>query len=360
MRVGILTFHRAWNYGAVLQCYALQQTLKEMGHDAYVIDYRQPDIDNCYENNNQNLPWKGTLKAIVCPWLLKKQGFLYWDRIRRNFRRFRDLYFNLTPACSISNIPTDFDAYVIGSDQLWVPDWIGGHFDDVYFGEFQKSPDSKVIGYAISSNERSVMKLASHELNMIKKNFSSLSFREEKIKDLISDHLGQHVCVSIDPTLLLKKESWTPVIDNTDKRRSPYMVTYHLPGRYGALSQEQFMFGAKKVATKNKLKLIDLSDFEYTVSDFVSLIAHASLVLTSSFHATVFSLIFNRPLMALQLNDGYDGRYVGLLDAVCAKDAIYGFDFSKEDIKPVDYSLVNQKLAELRNPSLDFLRKSLG
>lgn len=359
MRVGILTFHRAWNYGAVLQCYALQQVLKEMGHDAYVIDYRQPDIENCYENNHQNIPLKGTLKALICPKMFKKQGYFYWERIRRNFRQFRDRYFNLTPACSKSNIPTDFDAYVIGSDQLWVPDWIGGHFDNVYFGEFNHNAESKVIGYAISSNERSIKKLTSKNIRTIEHNFSSLSFREEKVAKLMEDMLNHKLHVVLDPTLLLKKESWLPIINHVKRQKHPYMVTYHLPGRYSALSQHDFMVGANQVAQKNHLRLIDLSDFDYSVSEFVALIGNASLVLTSSFHATVFSLIFNRPLMALQLNDGYDGRYVELLRNVGACDAIYGLDYANTNIRSLDFNVVNEKLLELRAPSLEYLRCAL-
>ena len=360
MKIGILTFHRAWNYGAVLQCYALQQTLRGMGHSTYVIDYRQPDIENCYENNHRSFPWKGTLKAFIAPKRCKKQGFFYWYNIRRNFRHYRDTYFSLTASCTQSDIPTDFDAYIIGSDQLWVPDWIGGHFDDVYFGDFQRRFNSRVIGYAISSNERSISKLTSEALNLIKKNFDYLSFREDEIARMMGLKLQKNVSLVLDPTLLMKKESWSPLIKNASHINKPYMVTYHLPGRYGALGRDSFMLGAKKIAQKNHLRLIDLSDFDYSIPDFVFLIANASLVLTSSFHATVFSLIFNRPLMALQLNDGYDRRYVGLLNAIGASEAVYGLNYANTVIRPIDYAVVNENLDSLRKPSLDFLREALS
>ena len=138
MKVGIITFHRAWNYGAVLQCYALQQAIKDLGHDVMVIDYRQPAIEKCY----QAFSLKGSIKALLKPGKYSEQGFLYRNRIRKEFTEFRDRFFDLTAPCTQSSIPDDFDVYIIGSDQLWVPNWTGGYFDEVYFGNFKRTKHS--------------------------------------------------------------------------------------------------------------------------------------------------------------------------------------------------------------------------
>ena len=109
MKVGIITFHRAWNYGAVLQCYALQQAIKNLGHDVKVIDYRQSAIEKCY----QTFSFKGSIKALLKPEKCYEQGFLYRNRIRKNFKAFRRDFLQLTSPCKKSSIPLDFNAYVI-------------------------------------------------------------------------------------------------------------------------------------------------------------------------------------------------------------------------------------------------------
>lgn len=357
MKVGIITFHRAWNYGAVLQCYALQQAIKDLGHDVMVIDYRQPAIEKCY----QAFSLKGSIKALLKPGKYSEQGFLYRNRIRKEFTEFRDRFFDLTAPCTQSSIPDDFDVYIIGSDQLWVPNWTGGYFDDVYLGNFKRAKHSRVLGYAISSNANSVSAMSTKEIDEIKSNFSALSLRESSIADLLRKRVNRDIHVDLDPTLLLNKSSWLPVVNGAQKKiENAYMITYHLPGRYNALDRQEFMRRASIIANRQNLKIIDLSTFRYSVSDFVSLISNASLVLTSSFHATVFSLIFNRPLMALQLKDGYDNRYVELLHAVGAENAIYDVDFLNKDMKEIDYSEVNKKMDLLRYPSLEYLQKNVN
>lgn len=356
MKVGIITFHRAWNYGAVLQCYALQQAIKNLGHDVKVIDYRQSAIEKCY----QTFSFKGSIKALLKPEKYSEQGFLYRNRIRKEFTKFRDRFFDLTAPCTQSSIPDDFDVYIIGSDQLWVPNWTGGYFDEVYFGNFKRTKHSRVLSYAISSNANSVSAMSSKEIEGINTNFSALSLRESSIAYLLRKRVNRDIHVDLDPTLLLNEISWQPVVKGANKKsKNAYMITYHLPGRYNALGRQEFMRGASTIANRQNLELIDLSTFRYSVSDFVSLISNASLVLTSSFHATVFSLIFNRPLIALQLNDGFDSRYVDLLHAVGAGNAVYGLNFTNEPYRQIDYSQVNCRLQELRIPSIDYLKRNL-
>lgn len=356
MKVGIITFHRAWNYGAVLQCYALQETIKNLGHDVKVIDYRQPAIEKCY----QTFSLKGSIKALLKPGKYYERGFLYRNHIRIGFKEFRNRFFDLTAPCTQSSIPEDFDVYIIGSDQLWVPNWTGGYFDDIYLGNFKRTRHSRVLGYAISSNAYSVSAMSPKEIDEINRNFSALSLRESSIADLLKKRVNCDIHVDLDPTLLLDKSLWQPITKRAKGIKKDYMITYHLPGRYKALGKNDFMSRAKVIAERQNLELIDLSSFKYSVSDFVSLISNASLVLTSSFHATVFSLIFNRPLMALQLNDGYDSRYVELLHAVGAENAIYDIDFLNKDMKQIDYSEVNKKMDLLRYPSLEYLKKNIN
>lgn len=356
MKVGIITFHRAWNYGAVLQCYALQETIKNLGHDVQVIDYRQPAIEKCY----QTFSLKGSIKALLKPGKYNEQGFLYRNRIRKEFTDFRDRFFDLTAPCTQSSIPDDFDVYIIGSDQLWVPNLTGGYFDDVYLGNFERAKHSRVLGYAISTNANSVSAMSPKEIDEINRNFSALSLRESSIADLLKKRVNCDIHVDLDPTLLLNKSSWLPVVNGAQKKiENVYMITYHLPGRYNALDKQEFMRRASIIANRQNLKIIDLSTFRYSVSDFVSLISNASLVLTSSFHATVFSLIFNRPLMSIALKDGHDSRYTELMKSLGGECMIYGKEFDKESYREADYNIINQNLTLMRQPSIKYLQDSI-
>ena len=157
MKLGILTFHGAHNYGAVLQCYALQEVLTKMGHDVYVIDYRQPYINEVYKifsfqilkRKMKNL---GAVADYVRYNIFRASAI---KKRREHFEEFTSKYLNLTLPCDAESVPVDFDAYIIGSDQVWSQVCTGGDFDDVYFGKFRRNEDSRVIGYAISSNPAS-------------------------------------------------------------------------------------------------------------------------------------------------------------------------------------------------------------
>ena len=164
MKVGILTFHRADNYGAVLQCYALQQAIGSLGHEVFVIDYRQPFIEKWYTKCIRTFHLKYFLKLdLKDKWLYLSEKLKY-DLLlrfkehplrRKEFARFRKSFLNLTVPCG-NDIPKDFDVFVIGSDMLWARECMGGKLDYVYWGEFNHANTSKIIGYAISTTPASM------------------------------------------------------------------------------------------------------------------------------------------------------------------------------------------------------------
>ena len=141
MRIGILTFHRAHNYGAVLQCYALQKVLATMGHDAVVIDYRQPYVESQYASFN----WQYFLDQLVNFRLLTM--LRYFAKVRKNviraavFRRFRNRHLSVSSKCGSGQIPL-YDCYVIGSDQVWSLHCTK-YADDVYI--FGQNSSSRIL-----------------------------------------------------------------------------------------------------------------------------------------------------------------------------------------------------------------------
>ena len=208
MKIGILTFHRAHNYGAVLQCYALQEVLKGMGHEVEVIDYRQPAIDRAY--NSWRPRW--FINKFVKIWKMYDYLHLLYEegKRRHKFGVFLKNYLNVQHPCTSVDIPNNYDYYIIGSDQLFNLEITNG-LDPVYSGESINGNGTKLIGYAISSNQESIRKIGQDNWNSIFNNFTSISFREKALADLLYKLYGKEVDVCFDPTLLTDINIWNNI-----------------------------------------------------------------------------------------------------------------------------------------------------
>lgn len=349
MRIGILTFHRACNFGAVLQCYALQEVLKSIGHDSVVIDYVQPHTELIYKSFS--------VKRLCLLFPHYRRMFRYlidyqWRKERKKmFRKFIHQHLNLTTTCTKANIPTDLDAYVIGSDQVWGLVCLGGHEDPVYMGNFQHPVNSKVLTYAVSTNVQSLLQLGDKKLKHYAQNIDVISFREAKVGKEFRRLTGRDYRIDVDPTLLTDASIWDNLIV-PQWRDKNYIVVYQVRYPQG---KKYLLEKAKKLATSLECDVIDLSSKEYSPQDFVSAIKYARYILTSSFHATVFSLIFRKKFCAVKLNDGYDERYESLLKNIGGeKFLVYG-EFTPT-IEEVDYDLISDKLKEMRQKSMLYLK----
>ena len=351
MKIGILTFHRAHNYGAVLQCYALQERLKMAGYDVSVIDYRQPAIERAYKCFDVLYLLKNVFHLKKVYTYLKEFGNRRQTSVV--FEDFSSL-FTKTEACSASSLPKNFDAYIIGSDQLWVPKWTGGELDKVYSGRFVRNETSKLYSYAISINETSINSVSAQHWLEIANNFSVLSFREESMAQQMSTIIHREIRTDIDPTLLLNSEQWSKITNDSWKNEK-YLLVYHLPGRFNGMNNEEFMAKVDKIANRMQCKVISLYPMKYSLSDFVSLFKYASGVITSSFHATVFSLIFEKPLMSIVLDDGLDNRYVSLLEKVHASNALVGKDMNDGVFPSLQYDDIRKYVISYANPSIEYL-----
>lgn len=358
MRIGILTFHRAHNYGAVLQCYALQEVLRGMGHEVEVIDYRQKKIEDVYR------VWRFKhFKFVITDFseLFQYIGNYHTRKNKRKiFSEFRKKYLFLSRPCSQSDIPVDYDIYVIGSDQLWSLSCVGynckkGAEDTVFMGDFNHAKSSKLIGYAISSNVDSINEI-SNKLNHYVDNFHALSFREQVIMQKVIELTGKNCSLCVDPTILLPSSLWEKMILNKRKLlEDDYVLFYEARKSTGDILRNK----CKELCYYNNLHFLDMSNMQYDVLEFISAFKYASCVITSSFHATVFSIIFERPLIAVKLNDGHDGRIINLLNQVGANNALFDVNFGKHIPSNFDYSVIRGNIEKMRIPSLEFLKKNL-
>lgn len=357
MKIGIITVHRAYNYGSVLQCYALQEYLKSLGHDVWVVDYRQPWTEAVYKPFSLYFIRKRISHPREIFNYIKKYNSRKYLALKRKtvFSSFMNR-FRLTKSCyNVDDIPQDFDVYIIGSDQLWSHTCFGGE-DKVYLGFFNHKINTKIIGYALSSNTNSLNIFGKRRLSQIISNFDSLSVREDFIAGYIYENLGKDIPVVLDPTLLTNTNLWDSLINDDWKDRN-YIAIYQARNVIG--NPTYLKDKAQNFANRLKCEVIDLTPMTYSVEDFVSIIKYARYVLTTSFHATVFSLIMETPCYAIKLNDGFDGRYIDLLKSLGIENEIVDKDFDTIEIEEIDFVFAKQNLNKLKQASINFLKNSL-
>lgn len=356
MKVGIITYHRAHNYGAVLQCYALQEVLRKIGHEVEVIDYRQAAIERLY------IPSKvqEIRKSILHPHNLYalRSKFAILNARKEKFEFFCSKYLHTSKSCFADSIPA-FEAYIVGSDQMWSLACVGGSVDPVYFGMFDRPMRSKLLGFSISSNNISINELGRDRLTGYINNFNAVSVREQHVADSIFNLTGISLPVTLDPTLCAGSELWNKVLDDKWKNKK-YVAVYHVKLRFASVAHKMILNQAIRIAKEMNCEVVDLSSGEYSVQDFVSVIRYAECVVTSSFHATVFSVIFQRPLFSIRLHDGNDGRYIDLLNGIGMNKALVDLDFTDKAPSIFDYNEVQRSLNTLRQPSVEYLITNLN
>lgn len=308
MRIGILTFHRAHNYGAVLQCYALQSYLSSKGHDVSVIDYFPTRF---YEFYNWFHP---ELLKVRNPFeFIRRVRLLIAKRKRyKSFEKFINKSLLLTSIESTQLNPYDF--IIVGSDQVWNYD---AGFDPFYWGAIKLPVQTKVVSYAASMQDNIDESMAPVIKEMLK-NFDAISVRESRLRDSLVELTGnesiEHV---IDPTLLLSSKDWS---DFASQRRinNPYLLLYLVQYK------PEVERVAIRIAKERNLELIYITpdvDGKTTPSvkntspeDFVSLFKYADFVVSASFHGTVFCLQFKKPFLSFKMGIGRDSRVASLLE----------------------------------------------
>lgn len=362
MKIGILTFHCADNYGAVLQCYATQEFLKSLGHDACIIDYRPDYLLRPYPLiHTQHITCGNPLRAAVN---LAKELIHLPKRyqLKRGYRHFSNTYLSLTETVTRDTLPATLDAYIVGSDQVWNPRLTQG-FDDVYFCRFPFPKEGKrYIAYAASMEAKGLDATAENYYREALQSFDALSVREQPLQELLQPLTSRFVHQVLDPTLMVPNAVWDGL---SAKVRLPkkYVLVYQ--GR----SSAHTLRTAKDIARQIDADVVVLgtwlslnSHLSYksvSPEGFIHVIRNAACVVTTSFHGTAFSVIFNRPFYTVRLNDGADSRSQSLLSSLGLNDRMIEVS-SSPLFSPIDYTLANTKLEKFREESQDFLKKSLG
>lgn len=351
MKIGILTFHRALNYGAVLQCYALQMYLKMLGHEVRVIDYRQAFIEKTYK------PFSVVKLLNIVVRLHFGEAVNYLRRYparkskQQKFRQFSERYLDLTSPCTEAQIPDDFDLYVHGSDQIWNEKLTGG-LDKIYLGEYPVKAQAKKITYAASMKVQLPDEQAKAIFTASLGNFQALSVREQELISLLQPFYSQGTIVPVvDPTLLAPRSLWEPFIRLREGVPTERYVALYRVGLQPLAPRQ-----AEEVARGINAKIVEINTLAPDPAQFVSLIYHAECVVSDSFHATVFALLFGKDFYTAASDPGRDVRLTNLLGNFGLESRLL---YACTTYTPVIYADEATPIERLRHASETYLKSLL-
>lgn len=360
MKIGILTFHRAINYGAVLQCYALYKTLSDMGHDVEVIDYRPDSIEKYrkYFRKQRYAPSINIKKKInnfISDTLLlssrRKTGKRFDKFLSRNLN-----FSNI--ANQINGFPQYYDVVFWGSDQIWNPRICEG-MDRVLWGQVDL-PNTIKSTYAASIGR--IECLSPNQIRTIGtyiRTFDSISVREESLQKFINEKYGIPAYHVSDPSLLLTAEKYIPLIHKPVEYS--YILLYLLEENEHAEKMAKSFanqLGCNVIrlfGMKNPLKRIPMEyKSEISPSDFLSYIRHARCVITNSFHATSYSVLFNVDFYYVKRKNNND-RALSLLEKICLSSRVMDKDITTI-FSPIDFTIPNREVESFRMTSKEYLK----
>lgn len=330
MKIGILTFHFGNNYGGILQCYALQQVLKSLGHDVEVIDYQplNPSIVVKVINKIKTITSVSLFIKILLSYVLNKT-YSYDSKkvldekkeILNAFNQFRTKYLNISEKAGVQNIgriSEKYDAIIVGSDQVWT-----SLYDrySIYFLDWKPKFKGKKISYAACSAHNTIQKRRAEYLHTLLSEFDQITVRDTTTANLIHQITGSYPEIVMDPTYLYPFDEFL-----SPKEEEAYILTYVLGSeiagghdaaikkikdRYGNLKVISIIIpGGANTITKN-------SDQVYTdisPEKWVYLFSKATFVYTDSFHGSMFSIKFRKPFLAYYSNVVRASRLIDLRD----------------------------------------------
>ena len=352
-KVGTITFHRADNYGAVLQAFALQKAILSLGYDTQIIDYDAREISKPYDVVD-----KRSCRSCIKSLLVYKERQSK-KRLFDEFRKNKLLLSTPVKKDELVHTAKQYDKLITGSDQVWNYKLTAS--DGAYFLDFVEESHKK-ISYAASFGIAEIPndKLPWYERNLA--DFTHISVREKTGAELVKNIIGRYAENDVDPVFLLQAMQWKKILPAipTEKR---FIFMY--------MCDEATTQLAKRFADENNMELVNLvydksilhpklnvgnCRMDLSPEEFLSYIYHAALVVTGSFHATAFSIIFNKKFV-VKVPDQVGSRITDLLDRTGLQERILTKDLDTE--KDIDWDSVNAILDNARMASLHNLKESI-
>lgn len=368
--IALITLHRVLNYGSVLQTFASLRALDSLGYRAYAIDYttRMHRLLTVVFSSKSQHNW--LLRTGLALAILPRFAISRW-----RFDRFLHRYVTLSPRSydslnALRANPPQAAVYLTGSDQVWNSVYNSG-IDPAFFLDFGP-PETARIAYAASFGRDSLTDAERAPTAALLHCYSALGMRESSGVRIATELGGRVIEHVLDPTLLLPRASWLPMIEASTLPRSPapYVLVHSVNkecldplnryarkvGASAGMAVRSTVAGDANLRGRLRATLIG---WHRPTEDFLALIDRAGVVITDSFHGTVFSILFNKRFVVI-LPPKYGTRLISLLELLGLSERIISEHApASAALAPIDHEVVAARLAQERALSLRFLKRAI-
>jgi len=371
MRIGILTLPLHTNYGGILQAYALQTVLERMGHEVCLIEKKRKPL--------QLSLWKAPLaygKRIVKNIIGHPFPIFYEQKmnreepfVRQNTDLFIHKYIKFRIVDDFSEIKEhDYDAIIVGSDQIWRTIYFNNEIGCTYL-DFTRGWNIKRIAYAASfgTDKWEYSFRQTRQCRKLIQHFDAVSVREDSGVDLCRKHFGVEAQHVLDPTMLLNKEDYIQLFENANMPKSKgTMLCYILDETQKKTDLvNQIAVEKELIPFRVNSKVEDINAplqerIQPPVEQWLRGFDDAEFVVTDSFHACVFSILFNKPFLAI----GNTGRGMSRFNSLVSMFGVENrlnihVPYTINNSEKIDWVKVNAILNEKINMSIRFLTNNL-
>lgn len=372
-KIGIITFHAAYNFGSVLQAYALQEYLRKKGFEVEIINYRMKEQKDCYKMFRTDYGVKIFINDTLGVFYLNKK-----IERKKSFEQFISDYLVLTQEFAdpleFSEYNDKYDVYISGSDQIW-----NKHANELHNVEWKymepyllNKIHGRKISYASSiGNMKDDMEL-NHLIEYIR-DYHRISMREEASAKLISKYLNKRVESVLDPTFLLKRQDWISRFKLKKRNEKKYILFYSLAGRKKLNKFKKLItdiekkgYVVKYITPFFQFRYGDRMNFvnclEYGPYQFLDAIYNSECVITDSYHGTILSINLNKNFYSINGDYESDYRKTSVLQKLdlMSRSIGSGVDISELKFDNINYEIVESKLEVLRKHSKEYLINAIN
>lgn len=367
-KIGIITFHNSYNCGSMLESYAMQKFIDKCGVKTEIIDFSNEGQKKLYGVKFQNNSIKNIIKNIL---LIPAKNKIKFNNSK--YEKFKNERFVLSKKYNNMRELSDknYSTVVAGSDQIWnitIED-----NDDAYFLPWVNN--AKKVAYAPSFGAKNIMEYTNNveKYRKMINDFDALSIRENNGKRWIKELCNKDVEVLLDPTLLLDEKDYQDIEKKELKINEKYIFFY------SPSFNRKICKYVKKISKKYNLKVITWSTKSYYIkmirtfgfelpeyedpSMYLSLIKNAEVVITTSYHGTIFSTIYRKKFIVVKNGGMYknDDRVRTLLEQLKMNERLlpYKFDKNYNYLEDVNYDNYDKYLPLLKEKSIAFIKKNI-
>ncbi len=369
MKVALISFHNAYNYGAALQAYALQRAIQNMAIECEYIDYQNEhrshtyDMQYQFKNAIKNKKIMQAGKTLAGMPVLNRRGKKFDAFYARYLKKTNKTYKNSTEAEKLND---SFDKFIVGSDQIWNYSHNGEDF--AYLLNFVND-NTKKISYSSSFGMDSIPDRLKTDYSECLSAFNRLAVRETIGVKLVQQLTGREPHLVLDPVFLISKEEWMTLKESPQKYNKPYIFFYTNRQSQiqdflntGYKGTDDFHVLSSQVTPKEIVNPRMKMRVDISPEQFLEEINSAKMVVTASFHCLAFAIIFRKPFCAILTGDqGKDERILNLLELTGLKDRILYSNTSIHSLlKPIDYDEVWKKLDKYIIRSKTYLKNAIN